>query len=210
VRECAATAIREEAAEHAILNRLIMLRLHPDEQRYCLEELDRLRADANKRQEEIVSGLQLQLGQIEDRLTRLTDAYIDRLIERQLFEERKAALLMERRDVDGQLTDWMGGKRNVADELAKFLERADSAYLAYKRGILPEKRQLLDSLTSNRLVDQKTPIITLAFPFEELATRFESQDGGASRDIPRTWQRLLAGLLPLIAADAPRPAQSPA
>ena len=208
IQGCPTTSVREEIVDSAVQQRFSFLRFSPGECRYLKQQMLVMRAEQGKQQEQAVQALQLRLSAIDDRIGRLTDAYIDRLIERQLFEERKAALLMERRDVDGQLTDWMGGKRNVADELAKFLERADSAYLAYKRGILLEKRQLLDSLTSNRLVDQKTPIITLAFPFEELATRFESQDGGASRDIPRTWQRLLARLLPLIAIAASDPVRT--
>ena len=33
-------------------------------------------------------------------LTRLTDAYIDRVIEKPIFEERKTALLMERKELE--------------------------------------------------------------------------------------------------------------
>lgn len=198
VRDCPATAIREENAEQAILDRLIMLRLHPDEQRYCLEELARLRADANKRQEEIASGLQLQLGQIEDRITRLTDAYIDRLIDKDTFEQRKTTLLMERRQLEDSLSEWQGGKRNEADELQKILERGDSAYSGYNSGNVPDKRDLVDTITSNRLLDGKSLEVALSSPFDVIATRTQTLDGSPSRDVPRTWKRVLPLLLNLI------------
>jgi site-specific DNA recombinase len=203
IHDCPTTSVREEIVDSAVRQRFSFLRFSPDECRYLRQQMLVMRSEQGHQQEQAVQALQLRLSGIDDRVGRLTDAYIDRLIDKELFEERKAALLLERRDVDDQLTDWMGGKRNVAEELAKFLERADSAYLAYKQGILLEKRQLLDSLTSNRLVEGKTPIITLAFPFEELANRFENQGGGASRDIPRTWNALLPRLLSLIVQREP-------
>jgi DNA invertase Pin-like site-specific DNA recombinase len=198
VRECATTAIREEAVEQALLNRLLMLRLVPDERRYCLEELARLRGDANKRQEEIVSGFQLQLGQIEDRLTRLTDAYIDQLIDKDTFEQRKTTLLMERRQLEDSLAQWQGGKRSEADELQKILERGDSAYSAYNSGNLPEKRELVDTITSNRLLDGKSLEVALNDPFDVIASRCKTSDGSPRRDAPRTFTRLLPLLLNLV------------
>jgi hypothetical protein len=39
----------------------------------------------------------LSLNRIQDRLARLTDAYIDRMVEKDSFEERKKTLLMERK-----------------------------------------------------------------------------------------------------------------
>ena len=116
---------------------------------------------------------------------------------------------MERTDLEQRLAEWKSGKRNPADELLFFLERADSAYLAYKLGLEEEKRDLLDSLTSNRLVSGKTPEIMLALPFNEVANRFECKNGGPRRDIPRTWERLIQRLLELLpaphATEAPMP-----
>src|ERR1039457_2840386 len=154
-------------------------------------------------QEKIVAALTLQLAQIEDRLNRLTDAYIDRLIEKDLFEQRKSALLVGRTDVEQRLAEWKNGKRNPADELLLFLERADSAYLAYKLGLAEEKRDLLDSVTSNRLVSGKTPEIMLALPFNEVANRFECTSGGPRRSIPRTWNALINRLLKMVRAAEP-------
>ena len=198
VHECPTKAIREEVAEQAILNRFITLRLHPDEQQFCLEELARLRADANKRQEEIVSGLQLQLAQIEDRLTRLTDAYIDRLIDKDTFEQRKTTLLMERRQLEGSLSQWQRGERSEADELQELLERGDSAYSGYNSGNVADKRDLVDTITSNRLLDGKSLEVMLNSPFDVIASRTETSDGSPRRDVHRTWKRLLPTLMKLL------------
>jgi hypothetical protein len=52
------------------------MRLLPDEQQYCWQEVGRLKADSHKQAEDAIKGLKLKLGQIDDRLNRLTDAYI--------------------------------------------------------------------------------------------------------------------------------------
>lgn len=120
---CPTTSIRQEAAESAFLGKFLRLRLEPLEQRYCLKELRALRENADRKQEEAVNALQLRLGQIRDRLDRLTDAYVDRLIDKDLFEERQRTLLSERLESEGQLEAWQSGKRNIAEELARLLER---------------------------------------------------------------------------------------
>lgn len=198
IKECPTTSVREEVVDEAVLAQFFRLRFSKDEHDWFRPKLAQMKLRNIEEQEKVVNAVGLQLAQNNDRLNRLTDAYIDRLIEKDLFEQRKTALLVERKDLEQRLAEWQTGKRNPADELLNFLERADSAYLAYKLGLQEEKRDLLDSLTSDRVVFGKTPEIMLALPFNEVANRFECSNGGPQRDIPRTWSRLLPALLKLI------------
>lgn len=197
-RDCPTTTVREEVVEEAVLQRLAELKFSDDERRYIDRELKKFREDDAKHQEDAIAALRLTLGQLEDRLNRLADAYIDRMIDKDAFAVRKNALLMERKDAEERLGLWSSGNTRVSEELAYFLERASGAYSAYKIANLYEKRELVDSLTSNRLLKGKLPEITLAFPFQEVADRFKDSDGGPSRDVPRTWSRLFPLLLNLI------------
>jgi len=97
----------------------------------------------------------LHLGQLQGRLARLTDAYIDRVIEREVFEERKAALLMERKGVGEHLANLEDQRQSIPDRLAEFLELAGAAYLAYEMGLSEEKRDLLTTVISNRQLGGK-------------------------------------------------------
>lgn len=137
----------------------------------------------------------MTLGQIDDRLNRLTDAYIDRLVEKDIFEQRKTALLAERLETLESLAGWGSGSRNVADELLEILERANTAYSAYKAGIMPEKREMVDSLTSNRILNGKLLEVTPSSPFDLIAARTKLADGSPRRDTHRTWRRLLPMML---------------
>ena len=116
-----------------MLESFAALRLHPDEQRYFADEIRVLRRDEGQEQEKAIAALELNLKQVAGRLSRLTDAYIDRVLDQDSFEERKAALLSERCTLDDSLAAWRLGKRNPAEELQQILERADTAYLAQNK-----------------------------------------------------------------------------
>jgi DNA invertase Pin-like site-specific DNA recombinase len=200
IPECPETAIREETVDFAILQAFSALRLQSDEQRYALDELNALRKDDNQQQEKVIAALELNLKQVADRLARLTDAYIDRVLDKDSFEQRKAALLSERRNLEDSLAEWRSGKHNPADELQEILERADTAYLGYKQGTALEKRNLINTLTSNRLVEHKSLEVTLDSPFDLIANRAKCANGSPRRDTHRTFamKSLVSRLLNLM------------
>jgi len=198
IRDCETTAIREEAAEQSFAERFLDLRLTPDEREYCRQQVLQLRVDRQQHAENAVTGLKLTIGQIGERLNRLIDAYIDRMIDKDAFEQRKTTLLSERLQMVEALASWESGKRNAADELLEVLERADTAYSAYKTGIVSEKREMVDSLTSNRLLSGKSLEISLGSPFDVIADRAKVVDGSPRRDIHRTWSRLILVMMNLL------------
>jgi len=194
-RTCPTTAIREESVEGPLLERFLALRLSSDEQQHCRQEVTRLKADRVQQQESAINSLRLKLGQADERLNRLTDAYIDRLIDKDVFEQRKTALLAERLQTAEALASWESGKRDAADELLEILGRADTAYLAYKTSIVPERREIVDSLTSDRVLTGKSLKVALNSPFDLIAFRRQMLDGSPQRDIHRTWSLLLSRIL---------------
>jgi DNA invertase Pin-like site-specific DNA recombinase len=196
--DCPTTCIREEAVDVAVLEQFELLQFSEEERAWFRPKLAQMKLQNADEQEKVIVAVSLQLAQVKERLNRLTDAYIDRLIERELFEQRKSALLLERTDLEQRLAEWEDGRRNPADELLNFLERADGAYLAYKHGLPEERRDLLDALTSNRTVSGKVAEIMLKLPFSEIANRASRTNGAPRRGTPRTWNRLINRLLDLL------------
>jgi site-specific DNA recombinase len=193
-KACPTTCLREETIETEILRTFGPLRFNAAEKEYFALKIARLKKDWGTQQETQIQSLSLNLGQIQDRLSRLTDAYIDRMIEKDIFEQRKAALLMERKGLEESRAALKEEVRSVPDRLADFLELAGDAYLTYKLGLPEEKRELLKIATSNRQVIRKSIDITLAQPFDEVANRFKTSNGAPYRDIPRTWDKLIEKL----------------
>jgi hypothetical protein len=112
-----------------------------------------------------------------------------------MFEQRKTALLSERLQAAEALSSWESGKRNIAEELLEVLERADTACVAYETSVVPEKREMVDSLTSNRQLNGKLLEISLNSPFDLIATRLKTRDGSPQRDIHRTLRQLLSRIM---------------
>jgi len=193
-RDCPTTGIREEAVEAEALGRLEPLQFSDRERAYLKQKIARLKQDWSGEQEALSNALNLRLSQLQVRLGRLTDAFIDGVIEKELFEERKAALLMERKDLEENLAGTRDNSRSVPDQLAEFLELAGSAYLQYEIGLPEEKRDLLKIVTSNRQVSDKSVELTLAQPFCGVANRFQHSNSAPYRDRPRTLDRLVKKL----------------
>lgn len=191
-RDCPTTGIREEVAEEAIQERLSALQFNEEERVYFRAKLLEIKADWGRQQEEESKTMNLKLVQVQDRLNRLTDAFLDGTIERDLFEGRKTSLLMDKKGAEENLASVRDEARPFPQRLTEFLELAGSAWLSYRMGLLEEKRDLLKIATSNRELSGKNIEVKLSFPLCELANRFNSACGDPHRDIPRTWDRLLA------------------
>jgi len=207
-KQCPTTGVREDAVEPTVLERLRPLQLNDKEREYIGAELIRLRADWADQREAHLNSVNLRLAQIQDRLGRLTDAYLDGVLEKELFEERKARLLLERRDVEDAIRATRDGQATLPDRLAEFLELAGSAYLLYKTALPEERRDLLKIVTSNRQVEGKNVDVTLALPFNFVAERAETSNGAPYRGRPRTLDRLVKKLWEWVKENPEAPAMS--
>ena len=164
-KNCPRTCIREETIESEILRKLSQLQFSKQETVYFQKKVEHLEENWAGDQQAQIKALNLRISHLQDRLARLTDAYIDRVIEKKLFEERKTALLMERRDIEEKRVQLRDGVQRLPDRLIEFLELAGSAYFQYKMGLTEEKRDLLKIVTSNRIVNGKKLDLTLSLPF---------------------------------------------
>jgi hypothetical protein len=197
-KTCRGTSIREDAVEREFEVTLTRLQFNQEEQRYFATLLPQMSAESARRNDEARQALFLRVTHIADRLNRLTDAYLDGVLDRDAVEARKTALLMERREVDDQLAVLACESESAAERLAGFLELAGTAYSAYKAAGADEQREIVESVTSNREVDGKTVVFTLALPFNLVAERAGNQRGGAHRRTPRTCRRLLDSLMQIL------------
>jgi hypothetical protein len=145
--------------------------------------------------------LRLNLGKIQDRLHGLTDALVDGLIDKTIFQNRKAALLEEKAALEEKRAFLEDQGDQVPARTLHFLELAGSAYLSYERGIFEEKRDLVKIVTSNREIQEKKVEFTLKTPFDLVAARLKNQKGSPCPDTPRTWERLLKELFRCLRSD---------
>jgi site-specific DNA recombinase len=196
-RACPVTCVREEQVDGAVRSSLERLTLLPEEARYVAERFAQLRSESIRIEEETAHALRLREAQIKDRISRLTDAYLDGVLDKSTFEGKKAKMLMELQEVKENLRDGVSGSVLV-NRAAEMVELAGMASFQYEKALPEEKRDLLQILTSNRRANRKDVVLTLFPPFQIIANRFQTTNGAPYRDIGRTWDAILSGMVALI------------
>jgi len=149
------------------------------------------RSDETERLERFERDLET----VATRLDRLTDALLDGLIERDVFESRKERLLSER----GHLLD---AKTEGPDffwtRMLTEFERGNVALNQYISADEAEKRKILMTLGSNFLFERNELVFSPSFPFSHVAKRPERLNGGPARAYVRTARRTKAELEALL------------
>jgi site-specific DNA recombinase len=200
-RECAGSTVREEDVDLAFRLLLVRLKLSADE----LKELDLYLSEKRSAVFEIntegIAKIELRLGAIRERLTRLTDALLDTAIDRESFDERKKTLLEERLGCEAQLADLRSNTNGRLQRLERFVELVKSAYLLYENGNREEKREVLQTALSNRVVYGKEFDFMLVSSLSAVADTGGAKSGDPLFKRERTfWERHLSELVDSMAA----------
>lgn len=186
-RGCPVTSVREEAVDAVFLAVFSQLELTDFERWYLFQCIKDLKTDWSTEQETQKKNLELHHHQLRTRLNRLTDAFIDGVLEKRLFEERKTSLLLEEKSLEERRANLTAVTADIPARVAKFLELAGSAYVSYKTGVAEEKRDLIKITTSNRVVEGKNVRLELKTPFQIIANRQKPPSSALQRDRPRTY-----------------------
>lgn len=189
-KTCRSICVKEQTITQKVLETLAPLQFNSQEVDYLGGKVIQLKKDWDVKQQDHIKALKLELSQLNERLDRLTDAYIDRMIEKDIFEQRKSSLLFDKKALEEKLIEYQEGKVSLPDQLSEFLELAGNALTSYKSGISSEKQNLLKSVTSNRTIDEDNVAIELKIPFNEVANRHNFVNGGPHRDKLRSREKL--------------------
>jgi site-specific DNA recombinase len=185
-RECPRVSIREDVISAAIYGRLAPLGLTTDEAAEMKERAVSMQADTQKHRADHVRGMNLKIEVVSGRLARLMDVYLDGAIDRQVFEEKKLALLMDRKGYEEERDRIARGDQSLVDDLLRYLELLEMAPLTYKGAIASEKRRFVKTMTSNFCANGKNVVVELKSPFGQVANLASVRVGEPSRDRPRT------------------------
>jgi site-specific DNA recombinase len=193
-RGCPQKTVREELVEWSFLETLGLLRFNDCELDYLYTSLADSERTAAGRIEERLRSLKLRREQARDRLSRLTDAYMDGVLDREIYVMKKDDLLREEQVVGEKLLKVAEEERVIIKKVEELLERANNAYLTYKEGLFEDRRDLLKTTTSNFVVGHKNVSVKLLSPFRMIAERGRVPAGSPYRAVPRTLPLLLSQL----------------
>lgn len=193
-RECPSNSIREDQVERALAEFLTRLAFNAEEKQLLTEKLAKVHEVSDRMREEELRSGKLRLEQLGARLNRLTDAYLDRVLEKDLFENRKRQLDLEKVNLQTDIARLESEETAKASYIKKFLELAGNAQLSYELATPEEKRELLQILTSNCLVAGKCVVVEPSLPFREIAKRAESSSCDPKRDTSRMCDSIIEHL----------------
>jgi len=185
-KNCSGPMIREDRLQGSVVRALTRLEFTREEMGFIAKVVENTKETDFANHEIAVNAAQASLAQVKARETRLTDAYLDGVIDERAYRERIAALRLERCEVEGTLRELSENPDSLPNWLQEVLERAKSAYLLYRSGTVEEKRQLVKALCSNRVLDPKSPVFMLDSAYQRVADRFKSIDGSPSSTTIRT------------------------
>lgn len=179
---CPTRCVREEAIEEEVRQVLTRIRLSDEHIRFLTEEIEAWCAKNDGNDDE--KAIALQLADLKGRLERLTDALIDRLIEKEVFDRRNQALLLEKAKLEAAARE-IADKRLDPGQVRQFLELIKNLAVTYLFAEPAEKREIVEIATSNRRVSLKNvylePANWLATAEQAIAVLCGAPDRATSR-----------------------------
>jgi site-specific DNA recombinase len=151
-RDCATKTVREEAIAEAIdacLDNACLSEADQQSARHQIEQWAKGGVD-----EEALRSLALREANLKDRLDRLTDALIDRVIDRPAFSERSERLAIEEAQIADERRQ-LADKAKSAANILSLLELTNDLKRGHEMGNVPEIRQWVEMTCSNRRISLK-------------------------------------------------------
>jgi DNA invertase Pin-like site-specific DNA recombinase len=186
-KDCPTKGIREDHVERYVTNFLMSMKLHKKEVVILTSLFEELEHDSKKITHDQIDSISLQINKLESDHNRLLDAYIDGLIEKEIYSKKKQEYLFKKKEFEEYIQELEKGKKHENLQNAKkFLELSDSPVKYYNSGNLEEKRELLKNVSSNLLVTGKGVEFLPLSPYNDIVNRDILVNCDESRGIPRT------------------------
>ena len=187
---CKDSCVREEVFEKGIRWTLQPLQLYTDEIEQVSQVITSMKESRTTLREKKKQENLLRQETCQSRLDRLTDAYVDNVIEKETYLRRKESLLHETKAIEKEI-DEIGSREDfIGEKATERLELLKSLYLSYIKGSTDQKREIIEKLCSNRQTSGKNVYIELKSPFKELSKFLEWNHGTPPRTTSRSLEYL--------------------
>jgi hypothetical protein len=134
------------------------------------------------------------MAQIQNRLSKIIDAYIDGVIETDSYQQKKNLLVMEENAAKRLLENLDESGHKIIQRVEGIIELVNSAYVSYKLAYPGQRREIVEIITSNLSVKDKHLTIKLKYPFEIVHQNRKIEGGSPERATGRTISALISQL----------------
>lgn len=186
-KDCPTTGIREDEITKELTELTVGLQFIEQDiegMTPLLDEEDKVWVKIKRDQLRTAS---LRVSAIEERERRLTDAYIDKLIERDAYSARRGALLLELAEARETHQRILYDDQAIGLQIKGFFEFMSA--LRFDRAVerIPQLQDVLRIVTSNRTLSGKNACATLQTPFREISSDLAVLRCPPLRDASRTF-----------------------
>ncbi len=172
---CRGTSLRESDVQAELCTLLSYVALNDEEMGELRDLKEMAAASAKEDRGTAARRAKLSLGRCDDLLERLMDAYLEGVLDRDLFEARKAKLLIERRGLLEALETPPAQSERQA--LLEKLELGKVALQQIQTAISAEVRNAVSLVMSNLVAQGKDLYFALLFPFDQVMIGRNSHNG---------------------------------
>jgi DNA invertase Pin-like site-specific DNA recombinase len=183
---CLTKSVREEIISMEVNQLFGKLKFTLIEEQVLNELLNEAQNNWASTQKGLQDSIQMMRQKLENKFQRLTDAYIDGIVDQAQFEVRKEQLMIEQQELRSSEGSLEGQKQAIFRKAKNFFGLLNNLKHIDKTASNEQKRKLLKIISSDITVRQKKPMITMVSPFYEIANRCDVNEGGHLRNIPRT------------------------
>lgn len=189
-KTCPQKTLREDLIEEKLLDVYKQMEISEKEYKLFLNEADKYKESEPKRLELSKKQILMEQSQIETRLAKLADAYVDEVFDKDTYFLKKNELVI-RKQATNQKLDTLAEKSRIdLEDFQEFLELLKSASLSYKTGNAEHKREMVKLTTSNFFISGKSLIIKLEKPFQIAAERPRVSGGSSKLATTRTFEKI--------------------
>jgi DNA invertase Pin-like site-specific DNA recombinase len=188
---CATKTCREEVLEEALVKMWARIPLAPRKSVCLIEAIEAAlvqrgeQAEAGKRQ--VAESIEA----VKSRMRRVVDAFLEGHLDEGMYSERKRLLLEEQRSLEDLLGEQPEAARHHADTLIATFELARAAQQSYAIATPDEKREMAETLSSNRTVQGKDVFVEPSFMLAVIEKEGELKHCAHRQNATRTGEAFL-------------------
>ncbi|MEJ7623813.1 MAG: recombinase family protein [Pyrinomonadaceae bacterium] len=168
---CLRRCLREEWITHEFLAGLKTLRLSEGEGEDFRKILEVKLANSAAEAERERAVIRLQQRALLERQSRLVDAYMEGILDKEGYYKKKSTLTAEEVELSTRKAAATRADDELTQEMLNSLELAKSAYLSFKSAPPAEQRELVKILASNLATDGEKLLIKFNSPFDTFERR---------------------------------------
>lgn len=185
-KTCPTKTCRQELVENTFKNILKKLKLELHE----IEAIEEYLTDFSQKEAEVLekakTSYEFKIKKLKCKIDRLLEGYLDNIIDKERYQQSNNVLLRQINEAERALGDIVNEKVSIKDDYRKILELCASPLEYYLSANKEEKREMLNTITSNLHVEGKKVIISTVFPYTEITNRYFFNSCAHSRDTQRT------------------------